>query len=529
MVTRSWTFVLALLVTVALTCQSSLQADDVAKTEKASPAEPREADEEYYELMRLFADTIEQVDSNYVKEIDRRELMEAAIRGVLTKLDPYSNYIPPADLERFRSGIENEFGGIGIQVSVDKGQLRIISPLIGTPGYRAGLMAGDNIIKIEGKSTKGITLDGAIKQLKGKVGTEVTFTVFHPHSKKEETVTVKRAMVKVSTVLGDERNKDDSWDFMVDDEHRIGYVRITAFSRHTMDDLKKAVNQLTEDKMRGLVIDLRFNPGGLLTSAVDISNMFIPEGKIVSTKGRNTPERERRATKAGTYEGFPMAILVNRYSASASEIVSACLQDHERAVVIGERTWGKGSVQNIIQLEAGKSALKLTTASYHRPSGANIHRFPGAKDTDVWGVTPNDGYLMKLASEEMSNLLDYRRDRDIVQGKNEDTSEPSDFVDRQLTMAYNYLAVELGDKKPEEKKPEEPTDKEAETAKKDDAKPSDNENKDDGQAEKSDDKKEEPKKDDEADKPNDKKEDPKKDDEADKPNDKKGDEKKPEE
>ena len=166
--------------------------------------------------------------------------------------------------------------------------------------------------------------------------------------------------------------------------------------------------------MRGLILDLRFNPGGLLTSAVEVSDLFISEGRIVSTKGRNTEERVWDAVKPGTFEGFPMVVLVNRYSASASEIVAACLQDHDRAVIVGERTWGKGSVQNVVELEEGKSALKLTTATYTRPNGHNIHRFPDAKDSDEWGVKPNLGYEVKLNIDEMNDLITDRRHRDLV-------------------------------------------------------------------------------------------------------------------
>jgi carboxyl-terminal processing protease len=275
---------------------------------------------------------------------------------------------------------------------------------------------------------------------------------------------------------------------MLDPEKRIGYIRITAFSRDTASELRKALDSLDTRKLRGLVLDLRFNPGGLLTSAIEVSDLFISEGRIVSTKGRNTDERVWDAVKPGTYEGFPMVVLVNRYSASASEIVAACLQDHDRATVIGERTWGKGSVQNVIELESGKSALKLTTASYARPNGHNIHRFPDAKESDEWGVKPNDGLEVRLSADEMARLLEHRRRLDIIEAKEKaqakakdtetkptddaakekaddtkdmtmtdaeksaDSEKPGDpprtrrgsrFVDRQLQKAVEYLSSEL--------------------------------------------------------------------------------------
>jgi carboxyl-terminal processing protease len=423
-----------------------LLADDDYRNDEPRPPRPTQdiSEEEYYELLRLLADTLDQVERNYVKEVTRRELVEAAIQGVIGKLDQYSNYIPPEDVERFRGGIENEFGGIGIQVAIENGELTITSPIVGTPAYKAGLKSGDVITKIEGEGTKGITLDGAVKKLKGAVGTSVTFTVRHKHDGKEETINVKREIVRVDSVLGDLRNEDDSWHWFLDDEKKIGYIRITSFSRHTAEDLRTAMRQLNDEGLRGLIIDLRFNPGGLLTSAIDICDMFISEGVIVSTKGRNTPENPRYATKAGTYEDFPMAVLVNRYSASASEIMSACLQDHKRAVIIGERTWGKGSVQNIINLEEGKSALKLTTAAYHRPSGKNIHRFDGATDEDDWGVRPNDGFDIRMTDDEMSRAIDYRRLKDVVREVQGEGDVP-DFQDRHLEKAVEYLLAKLGD------------------------------------------------------------------------------------
>ena len=200
----------------------------------------------------------------------------------------------------------------------------------------------------------------------------------------------------METVLGDRRKADDHWEFMYDEKGRIGYIRISAFSQETAKELRTALEDLKRRNVRGLILDLRFNPGGLLRSAIEVSNLFISSGRIVSTKGRNTPERVWDAQDDAIFEGIPMVILVNHYSASASEIVSACLQDHKRAVIMGERTWGKGSVQNIIELENGRSALKLTTAAYKRPSGKNIHRFPNSKDKDEWGVMPDLGYELGL-------------------------------------------------------------------------------------------------------------------------------------
>ena len=371
-------------------------------------------DAEYYEMFKVLVDTMDQVERNYVKDIDRRELMEAAIRGVLEKLDPYSNYIGPSEMKDFKTAVENEYGGIGIQIDVRRGRLMIVSPLAGSPAARAGLQSGDLIVEIDGKPSTEITMDEAIRRLKGEAGTSVGVTLMHPPSAARRTVTIKREVIQVETVLGDRRDSRGHWDYMLDHDKRIGYIRIDAFSRDTFRDLRAAMKELDKQKLRGLIVDLRFNPGGLLASAIEVADLFLSEGEIVSTSGRNSKKRSWSARKPDTFEGFPMAVLVNRYSASASEIVSASLQDHKRAIVIGERTWGKGSVQNVIDLEEGKSALKLTTASYKRPSGHNIHRFPDSKETDEWGVMPDPGYEIKLNDEELNRLVALRFERKIL-------------------------------------------------------------------------------------------------------------------
>ncbi len=435
------------------------------------------AEDDDYELQRLLIDTIDQVQRNYVREISRRRLIEAAIKGILSELDPYSNYIAPDEMDRFRSTVESEFGGIGIQVTVRDGQLMVASPLVGTPAYRAGIVAGDRIVEIDGHPTRGMTMDDAVRRLKGKEGTQVTLTVIHSSKTTREKIAITREVVHVPTVLGDHRKPDDTWDFLLDPKKRIAYVRVTAFSRDTAEDLRKVLAELTKGGLRGLVLDLRFNPGGLLNSAIEVSDLFIAQGRIVSTAGRNVRERTWDAHKEGTFEGFPMVVLVNRYSASASEIVAACLQDHKRAIVVGERTWGKGSVQNVVPLEdrgrpgdatgsrfEPRSALKLTTAGYRRPSGKNIDRAPDAKEADDWGVRPDPGYELKLDDHEMMALVSAQRQRDVVKPKAKPepakagpeqapspkkTAAPAakpdleGFVDRQLEKAVNYLGGEL--------------------------------------------------------------------------------------
>ncbi len=446
----------------------SAWADEpVAPSKKTTP--PKAEDE--YELQRMLVDTLDQVERNYVKGISRRELIEAAIDGILQKLDPYSTYIAPEELDRFRSNIQSQFGGIGIRITMDRGRLQVLSPLAGTPAYRAGILAGDHIIEIDGRSTEGIDLDEAAARLKGKIGSKVVLTVIHPGQSEPKPIAITRRQIQIETVLGDHRKQNNQWDFMVDAQKGIGYIRVTAFGRGTPGELRSAIKSLQKENLTGLILDLRFNPGGLLSAAIEVSDMFVGKGRIVSTSGRNVSERVWNAHEENTLSDFRMVVLVNRFTASAGEIVSACLQDHRRALVVGERTWGKGSVQNVVPLEHGHSALKLTTASYHRPSGKNIHRFPGASEQDDWGVTPDDGYQVKLSVEDLLALVESRRERDIVrskhlvatsprQGAPEKSAarsgpekhqsanravkrDPQRATDRALQMAVEYLSSEL--------------------------------------------------------------------------------------
>ena len=457
----------------------------VRADESKPPKKERPPEEDIYELHKLFIDTLDEVQEYYVEPVTREELVEAAIRGVLSELDPYSNYISPRDMDRFRRSVESQFGGIGIEVTLDRGQLRVLSPLAGTPAYRAGLMAGDRIVEIDGESTAKLnSLDGAVRKLTGEKGTKVTLTVIHPGQMEKQEITVTRDVIRIDTVLGDRRKPDGGWDFFLDEKKQIGYVRVTAFSRNTAGELQRALSQLKQQGLRGLILDVRFNPGGLLTSAIEVSDLFISKGRIVSTKGRQSPERTWDARRKGTFEGFPMVVLINRFSASASEIVSACLQDHKRAVIMGERTWGKGSVQNVIEMEDHHSAIKLTTAGFVRPNGKNINR--STAEDDQWGVTPDEAYELTLTDRERYALFRDRQRRDsqlpneppepetvpspdqpaeeqaadeapqpeaappeqeerAETAKDQPPTKPEDaaFVDRQLQMAVDYLTDEL--------------------------------------------------------------------------------------
>ena len=419
-----------------------LRADDAAPAPPMPPLEERE-----YELLKLFADALDQIERNHAERLDRRQLIEAAVRGMVGKLDPYSVFVPPEEMERLRRGVESEFGGLGVQVAIEEGQFLVSYPLVGTPAFRAGIGAGDAILQVNGQATKGRSLDDATALLKGPIGSTVKLQVRHKLNGKEEEVVLKREVIRLDTAIGDRRSADDSWDFLYDNDRQLGYIRLTSFSRHTAEELGAALAALQKRGMRGLVLDLRFNPGGLVSSAVEVSDLFLEKGKIVSTEGRSAKPRAWEAKVPGTFSGFPMAVLVNRYSASASEIVAAALQDNHRATIIGERTWGKGSVQSIIELEEGKSALKLTTSYYHRPSGQNIHRRPGDPDDGEWGVRPDAGCEVKLTDSESAALLKWRRKRDELSSRNPGKSPaappPSD---KQFEKGLEVVRKKLADK-----------------------------------------------------------------------------------
>jgi carboxyl-terminal processing protease len=281
-------------------------------------------------------------------------------------------------------------------------------------------------MEIDGHSTEGMSPDKAVEVLTGRPGTEVKLSLLHEGIEQAETVSITRAIIEVPSVLGDHRRDDDRWDFMLDKDRKIGYVRISSFIQNTADELRKALDQLKEEGVKGLILDLRDNPGGLLSSAVEISDLFLGDGKIVSTEGRNTIPKSYVAQKDSPYEDLPLVILVNQNSASASEIVSAALQDNKRATVIGQRSYGKGSVQNILELDDGNSVLKLTVASYHRPNGDNIHRFRDARTTDKWGVSPDPGTEVKLAPSEYVRWFVGRRDRDMKSAAKGHRNKPAE-------------------------------------------------------------------------------------------------------
>lgn len=380
---------------------------------------------------------------NYLEDVEYRQLYEDAMRGMAGGLDPYSSYIPPAEYRRFKEELDQEFGGIGILVdfNLETKRIVVVSPLFDTPAARAGVRAGDVILTIEGKDTATMSYRDAVKLIRGLPGEPVRLTLLHVGDEKPVELVIQRAIIPIESVLGDIRRADGTWDFQLQSDPRITYVRVLNFGENTVEELTKT---LQGRQCRALILDLRDNAGGLLEAAVGTCRMFIDNGTIVTIRGRDG-EVQRTDTANGQPllpNDVPMVVLANHLSASASEIVAACLQDHQRAKVVGQRTWGKGTVQNVIKLEGGRAALKLTTASYWRPSGKNIHRLKGAPEEAEWGVRPDAGLEVKLSEEEADAIRQGRRQKDIGARPENAAAKPRPD-DRQLRKAVEYLQRQL--------------------------------------------------------------------------------------
>lgn len=392
---------------------------------------------------QVVADAMGQVQRSYLEPVKSPELFEGAMEGMVRSLgDDYSSYISPKSLPRFKESIEHEFEGVGMEVAIDPKtkQLIVMCPLLGTPAYEAGVRAGDRILSIDGQSTDEMSLEEAIRRMRGKPGDSVTVSVVHEGEQKPVDIKIVRAVIHVESVLGDTRNRDGSWNFFLDGHDRIGYIRISAFAEKTASEFEAALRWLLDHRMRGLILDLRDNPGGLLNQAVDVCRLLVDSGVIVTTRGRAGSIRTKYEARPGAaMPSFPMVVLVNPRSASASEIVSACVQDHGRGVIVGERTWGKGTVQEVLELGENQGALRLTVASYWRPSGKNIHRFKDATEKDDWGVRPDKGYEVTCDEGERSRWTRWRLQRDGRRTPGTKTDDLQAFVDRPVAKAVEYL------------------------------------------------------------------------------------------
>lgn len=365
----------------------------------------------------LFAEVVELVNQKHLLAPDRRDLFDSAIDGMLTKLDRNSSFLAGRESTTFDELMQQEFGGVGIYVEIDPESkyLMISVPMPDTPAFRAGLRSRDLILAIEGVSTFGRDRSEATSEMRGPIGEPITLEM--QRDGQDFTVTLERAKIPVTSVFGETTNPDGSRNFTLEDDPRIGYLRIDQFGNRTTEETRTALRQIA-GRIHGLVIDLRNNGGGPLDSAVDIADMFLPGGlTIVETRGRDRKLEEARISTEGTElpAGTPIAVLVNRNSASASEVVAACLQDHARAVVVGERTYGKGTVQNVYDLEPQRSKIRLTTASYWPPSGRCIDRYdPSSVASGIWGVQPNPGFEFETTDEEIVALKIQIQSREIA-------------------------------------------------------------------------------------------------------------------
>ena len=359
-------------------------------------AAPAVEKDDPYPSLRLFGYVMEKVRKDYVggQDLKYQDLVYGALKGMINTLDPHSEFMEPEKFKELQNDTQGAFGGLGIVISMKDNFITVIAPMEDSPGFKAGIMSGDRIVKIDGKSTEKMSLQDAVKQLRGEPGTEVKISILRPSTGRVKDYTLSRAVINLDMVKDINGKKE----FPLGD-NKIGYVRLVQFGEKTSTELEAALKKLKEQGMQALVLDLRWNPGGLLDQAVDVCEKFLARGSlVVTTEGRNPSQNSVRKARGRGDElnGMPMVVLVNLGSASASEIVAGCLQDTKRAIILGEKSFGKGSVQSIIPLEAmpdGTSALRLTTAKYYTPSHKVIHEE---------GITPN--IVVPLTDEQERDI-----------------------------------------------------------------------------------------------------------------------------
>ncbi|MBO4556778.1 MAG: S41 family peptidase [Elusimicrobiales bacterium] len=364
-----------------------------------------------YEGLKILIDVMTLIRSNYVEEVEPKKLIYGAAKGMTSALDDYSVFMEPEEYERIKSDTDGEFGGLGIRVEIRDEWLTVATPMPGTPAWRAKIMPGDRIIKINGESTKGESIDDSVKKMRGKPGTLIKITISRAEDKEGKKRVEKEISMKREIIVSD----NVKW-HMIDD--KIGYIKIIEFTGHVPEEFRDAMKAMLSKGMEALILDLRYNPGGLLTGAIDISKMFLGDKKmIVYTKGRTQDNyQEFRAGSRALYPDIPLIVLVNRFSASASEIVSGALQDNKRALIVGERSYGKASVQSMIPL-SDKSALKITVAKYYTPSGKSIMRDAEKK---TGGIIPDFEVVQTSETEKKLYLQEQKEDVHYPEEKKSD-------------------------------------------------------------------------------------------------------------
>jgi len=392
---------------------------------------------ETYKQLKLFGDVFERVRADYVEEVTDQELIESAIRGMLAELDPHSSYLNAESFKDMQVQTKGEFGGLGIEVTLENGFVKVVSPIDDTPAFRAGVQAGDLITHLDGDPVLGLTLADAVKRMRGPINSDIVLTVRREDQEPFD-ITITRDVIKIQSVRS--RVEGD-----------VGYLRITTFNEQTSPGVEREIQRLREeigDKLVGLVVDLRNNPGGLLDEAISVSDAFLPQGEIVSTRGRRSDDAQRFNAREGDLaEGLPIVVLINGGSASASEIVAGALQDHRRAIVMGTRSFGKGSVQTIIPL-SGHGAMRLTTARYYTPSGRSIQATGIEPDILVeqarlesleQGRQRREENLRGALNNPEGQQNDQETAPDDVSAEDETESETPEQLDYQLARALDLL------------------------------------------------------------------------------------------
>ena len=378
-------------------------------------------DKETYEKLDIFAHVLQKIRETYVEDVTTTEVIENAINGMLTSLDPHSSYLNEKDMEGMQEQTTGEFGGLGIEVTMEKGLVKVVSPIEDTPAYDAGVMAGDLITEIDGEQVQGLTLSEAVDKMRGKVNTDIEIKVFRESPREIKDITITRAIIKVKPVKS----------FL--EENGLGYVRITAFNENTNRTLREHLRKLekeNKEELKGLVIDLRNNPGGLLNQAIAVGDTFLETGEIVSTRTRIEGQDERWNARSGDIlDGKPIVVIINGGSASASEIVAGALQDHKRAVVVGTKSFGKGSVQTIMNLPGG-SGMRLTTARYYTPAGRSIQAEGIEPDVEIKPVKVEEIDVSEFPKEadlrgalENGEKKKKKRKKGKKKSKNDDDNE----------------------------------------------------------------------------------------------------------